>query len=121
VPPSGDTFSETLAELLRAYGTQAAAREAHTADAAVQVAAALGGSVVLKVLSPDITHKTDAGGVALDLCDAAAVRAAFARIVSSARTARPGARVDGVTVQPMITRPHGLELLLGAKQTPPVP
>ena len=64
---------------------------------------AIGYPVVLKIDSPDITHKTDVGGVALDLADAAAVRAAFARIVAAARAAaRPEARIDGVTVQPMV-------------------
>ena len=120
VPPEGDTLTEGASKaLLEAYGIPVAAvHEARTADDAVRIAATLGGPVVLKVLSPDITHKTDVGGVVLDLRDEAAVRAAFARIVSSSRAARCGARIDGVTVQPMVTSPHGFELLLGAKQDP---
>ncbi len=58
--------------------------------------------MVLKIDSPDISHKTDVGGVALDLADAAAVRAAFARVMAAASKARPEARLRGVTVQPMI-------------------
>ena len=74
--------------------------------------------MVLKILSPDITHKTDVGGVALDLEDEAAVREAYERIVTKARKLRPEARVEGVTVQRMVRTRDGFELILGAKQDP---
>ncbi len=114
------TLSEgTSKELLDAYGIPTTLlQEATSADEAVKIAEEIGYPVVLKVHSPDITHKTDVGGVVLDLEDAAAVCAAFERIVSSAREAEPEADVQGVTVQRMIKARHGFELILGAKHDP---
>lgn len=105
--------------LLASYGipvthTMAAA----TADQAVQLAEACGYPVVLKVLSPEITHKTDVGGVALDVADAASVRRAFDEIVASARRHSPAAEVQGVTVQRMVSFARGVELIVGAKTDP---
>jgi acyl-CoA synthetase (NDP forming) len=71
------------------------------ADAAAQAAARIGYPVVLKVLSADIAHKTEAGGVRLNLQDEAQVRAAFAEILESSRKYAPDARIQGVLVQPM--------------------
>jgi acyl-CoA synthetase (NDP forming) len=89
-------------------------RRAATAEAAAAAAAALGFPVVLKLDSPDIAHKTEVGGVKLRLADAAAVQAAFAEIMASAKHHAPTARLDGVLVQPM-ARP-GVELILGGRQ-----
>jgi len=72
----------------------------------------------LKLLSPDVTHKTDVGGVALDLEGDADVRAAFERIQTKARAARPEAHLEGVTVQPMVRAPHGFELIVGSRKDP---
>lgn len=91
-------------------------RRAATAEAAVQEAQSLGYPVVLKVDSPDIAHKTEVGGVQLNLNDAAAVTAAFARIREGAAKHAPAARVDGVLVQRMEAR--GVELILGARRDP---
>lgn len=91
-------------------------RRAATADAAAAAAAALGFPVVLKLDSPDIAHKTEVGGVRLNLGDAAAVRAAFGTIADSARRHAPDARIDGVLVQRMARQ--GVELILGAKRDP---
>jgi len=105
--------------VLGAYGIPVTQPEpAADAEAAVEAAARLGYPVVLKLDSPDITHKSDVGGVALDLADAAAVRAAFERVVEGARRARPEARVRGVTVQPMVRGRDGLELIVGARRDP---
>lgn len=71
------------------------------ADAAVEAARRIGYPVVLKVLSADIAHKTEAGGVRLNLQDEAQVRAAFGEIMASARKYAPEARISGVLVQPM--------------------
>ncbi|HEY3355243.1 MAG TPA: acetate--CoA ligase family protein, partial [Polyangia bacterium] len=103
VPEGSDILSERASKmLLEAYGIPTARpQEARSVDEAAAVAGRLGFPAVLKVLSPDITHKTDVGGVALDLGDEAAVRAAYERIVSTARARRPDARVEGVTVQRM--------------------
>jgi acetyltransferase len=106
-------------ELLDAYGVPSAMPlRAPTADEAVKVADLIGYPVVLKIASPDITHKTDVGGVALDLLNAEQVRSAFARVTGAAHQKRPQARIEGVTVQRMISAPDGVELILGAKQDP---
>jgi len=104
-------------ELLASYGipvTSPAA--AATADEAVRAADAAGYPVVLKILSPDITHKTDVGGVALDLVDAAAVRDAFAAMMETVARKAPAARLSGVTVQKMIEAGEGIEMILGVKK-----
>jgi acetate---CoA ligase (ADP-forming) len=85
------------------------ARLATTAEEAVAAAAELGLPVVLKVVSPDIAHKTEVGGVALDLRGPGDVSAAFAAVTESVRRAAPAARVDGVLLSPM--RAGGTELL----------
>jgi acyl-CoA synthetase (NDP forming) len=86
------------------------------ADAAVAAAAAMGGRVVVKIASPDIGHKSDIGGVALDLADAAAVRDGFARVTEAARRHAPTATLEGVLVAPM--RPRGVELFVGVSRDP---
>ena len=77
-----------------------------------------GTPVVVKILSPDIVHKSDVGGVRLDLASEASVRAATAEIIAAARAARPDARITGVTIQPMIVRPKAHELILGIADDP---
>jgi acyl-CoA synthetase (NDP forming) len=86
------------------------------ADAAVQAAAALGWPVVLKIVSPDIAHKTEAGGVMLGIADAAALRAAIPAMRDRVLTHRPGARIDGFIVARQLQ--GGVELLLGAHDDP---
>ena len=83
------------------------------ADQAVAAARAIGGRVVLKIASDDIAHKSDIGGVALNLEGDAAVAEAFRRIMAAAPA---GARVDGVLVAPM--RSGGLELFVGCTRDP---
>jgi acyl-CoA synthetase (NDP forming) len=84
---------------------------AATADDAVRAAARIGFPVVLKVLSPEVSHKSDVGGVELNLGDEAAVRAAFDRIRRSLAANARDAHFDGVAVQPM-AKP-GVELIAG--------
>ncbi|OWU84384.1 hypothetical protein ATO6_11765 [Oceanicola sp. 22II-s10i] len=106
----GATLGEAEAKaLLAAYGV-AVPREHRAASAAAanDAAQSIGGPVVVKVDSPDIAHKSDAGGVLLDVTDAAA---AFDRIVTACRAAHPEARIDGVLVQEMV--PQGLEIIAG--------
>lgn len=106
-------------QLLEAYGIAVASpRPCATAAEAVAAARAIGYPVVMKVHSPDITHKTDVGGVVLDLADDEAVRAAFARVAASVRKHAPGARLAGATVQRQIRLHHGVELILGARKDP---
>jgi len=88
-------------------------RIAVTADEALAAAEAIGYPVVVKLHSETLTHKSDVGGVALDLQDAAAVRRAFEAIRATV-TARAGARhFLGVTVQPMVSR-EGYEVIVGS-------
>ena len=94
------------------------ARDADEAAAAAAPLIAGGDKVVVKILSRDIVHKSDVGGVRLNLATAAAVRDAAAAIIARARAARPDARIDGVTVQPMIARPRARELIAGLADDP---
>ena len=84
------------------------------ADAAEQAASGIGYPVALKILSPDITHKSDVGGVQLGLRDAGQVRSAVAAMLERVGAARPQARIAGFTVQAMASRPHAQELIVGA-------
>ena len=104
-------------ELLGAYGVPVVPTQlAHTADEAAAIAARLGGPVVLKVVSPDITHKSDVGGVALDLVGPVAVKAAAESMRERVLQARPESRLVGFSVQPMVRRPGGYELIVGAAE-----
>ena len=87
-----------------------------SADAAVRSARATGYPVVLKIASEDIAHKTEIGGVALDLQDDAAVRQAYGRLLANAEAHAPKARVDGVLVAPMVR--GGVELIAGVSRDP---
>ena len=113
-------LSEALSkELLSSYGIPVTSPvAAATAGEAVRAADAAGYPVVLKVLSPDITHKSDVGGVILDLGDAGAVRAAFEALRQSVTRKAPGARIEGVTVQRMVRAGDGIEMILGIKKDP---
>ena len=118
--PERRTLSERDSKaMLEAYGIPTALPQAaSSADEAARLAVQAGFPVVLKVLSPDITHKSDVGGVVLDLKDAEAVRRAFVEIGERARRLAPGARLEGVTVQPMLAREDGVEMILGIKKDP---
>jgi len=85
---------------------------------AMLIAQELGYPVALKVDSPDITHKSDAGGVLLNLGNAQAVRAAYQNIMEAVGRSRPSAKVSGIAVEPMIARPNGRELMVGVIRDP---
>ncbi len=91
-------------------------RLATSAEEATAAATALGFPVVLKIVSPQIAHKTEAGGVLLGLADEAAVAEGYATIVANARRYRPDAEIQGVSVQEMIT--EGRELIVGMVNDP---
>ncbi len=102
-------------DILKAYGIPVTREKlACSASEAVTAAEELGYPVVLKIESPDILHKTEAGGVILNLEDAGSVEKAYDLIVKRARSYNPAARVDGVLVQEML--PPGLEVILGVKK-----
>jgi acetyltransferase len=85
---------------------------------ALILAQELGLPVAMKINSPDITHKTDAGGVRLNLGNAAAVRAAWHEIIEAVHKNRPDAHIDGVAIEPMAAKPNGRELLVGVTTDP---
>ena len=94
------------------------ARDADEAVTAAKPYLDKGIPVVLKVQSPDVVHKSEVGGVRLDLGNERAVRDAAADILIKARAAKPDARISGVTVFPMIVRPKARELILGVADDP---
>jgi len=108
---------QSLALLRQAGLPVVDAQAAADADAAVAAAQRIGFPVVLKLLSPDVLHKSDVGGVQLNLRDAAAVRAAHAAILAGVAAAAPQARVRGVLVAPMQSEP-GVECILGVQRDP---
>jgi len=89
---------------------------ASSAGAAVEVAKTLGYPVVMKLLSPDITHKSDVGGVILDLGSDGEVKDAYHGIIESVKQHLPKARIEGVILQKMAE--PGLEVIIGAKLDP---
>ena len=102
--------------ILQAYGIPVSpTRTADTVEHAVVLAAELGWPVVMKVLSPDISHKTEAEGVQPELRSEDQVRRAYDRIMAGARRFNPRARIQGVTLQPYVERPD-YELLIGVKR-----
>jgi acetyltransferase len=105
--------------VLAAYGIPVVSTEVvFDAAEAAHAATRIGFPVAVKVLSRDIVHKTDVGGVALELGTEQAVRDAVTLMHDKVCTAAPGARIDGFVVQPMIKRPHAVELILGAAEDP---
>ncbi|HET7199529.1 MAG TPA: bifunctional acetate--CoA ligase family protein/GNAT family N-acetyltransferase [Burkholderiales bacterium] len=86
---------------------------AKSPEEAVRVAQELGFPVAIKIDSPDITHKSDAGGVRLNLQNAEAVRTAHREMLDDVRRKRPDARLNGISVEPMIVRRNGRELMVG--------
>ena len=90
-----------------------AAATAATADEAAERAREIGFPLAMKLLSPDITHKTDVGGVRLGIGSEADARSAFEAIVAAAAAARPEARLDGVLLERMHTPHRARELMLG--------
>jgi acetyltransferase len=93
-------------------------RPAHSVDEAVAVARQVGFPVVMKILSPDIPHKTDVGGVRLSLDDEGSVRKVHALMMESVARARPDARIEGVLIEPMFRHRHGRELMIGVVRDP---
>lgn len=112
------TPSEAAAKRLLAEAGIASVPEriAANADEAVAAAAALGFPVVMKILSPDILHKSEIGGVLLDIRTADAARAGFSTLIARATAARPAARIEGVLVARAMT--GGVECLLGVHRDP---
>lgn len=86
---------------------------AHSPNEALVIAEELGFPVVMKIHSPDITHKSDTGGIRLNVGNAQAVRSAYQEILQSVQKHSPNARIEGIVVEPMIIKPNGRELMVG--------
>jgi len=107
-----DRAREVLAAAGIRYNRSAAAADA---EEAVRCAEEIGYPVVLKVISPDVLHKSDVGGVELGVVDAAAVRRACRRIVERVGARQPGARLGGFTVEQQVS---GTEIIVGVSRDP---
>ena len=104
-------------EICAAYGVPVASDHVvQSADDAARAAEALGFPVVLKVESPDIAHKSEAGAIRLNLQNTEAVGAAYVEIIAAAERVQPKPRIAGVLVQPMVAAGH--EVMIGAKLDP---
>jgi acetyltransferase len=111
-----------IAALFAAYGIPIVpALFAHNSMEAIAIAAPFLSrheAVVAKILSPDIVHKSEVGGVRLNLTNAHTVGEAVNDILARARAARPDARISGVTIHPMIVKPKAQELIVGIADDP---
>jgi acetyltransferase len=107
----------TLEELLQAYGIETApVRLARSSEEAASLAETLGYPVVLKIASPDILHKSDFGGVILNVKDARALDSAYTQLMERVKASKPGARIEGVHIQRQIEQ--GQEVIIGAVRDP---
>jgi acetyl coenzyme A synthetase (ADP forming)-like protein len=113
-----NTLTEVEAkEVFSAYGLPVTTTVlAETEDAAVKAAGKIGYPVVLKIVSPDILHKSDAGGVKINVKDDEAVRAAYRAILAAAKAYKADADIQGIAVQQMA--PLGTEVILGSVNDP---
>jgi acetyltransferase len=91
---------------------------ARSANEALLIAQQLGFPVAMKINSPDITHKSDVGGVVLNLSSAIEVRTAYHQIIERVSLKRQEARINGISIQPMIVKPNGRELMVGVTNDP---
>lgn len=104
-------------EILNKYKIQTPASDlAHSANEAMSIAEKIGFPVVLKICSKDIIHKTDAGGVRVDLKNAEEVKKAYEKMLKDVKVYNPSAQIDGVFVQEMTTL--GREVIIGMKRDP---
>ncbi len=91
---------------------------AHSPTEALLIGQQLGYPVAMKINSHDISHKSDAGGVMLNLRNAHEVRAAYQQILDNVQRHRPEAKLDGISIEPMIIKPNGRELMIGVTTDP---
>jgi len=105
--------------ILRAFHipTSPSINVSSAADALV-AAESVGLPVAMKINSPDVTHKSDIGGVRLNIREPRSVRTAFREMMDGVKAQMPDARVIGVTIEPMIERPHAREIMLGIAHDP---
>lgn len=115
-----NTLSPTEAKaVLRAFHIPVSPSiNATTAADALVAAETVGLPVAMKINSPDITHKTDVGGVLLNIREPHSVRRAFRDMTESVKAQFPDARIDGVSVEPMVEKPHAREVMIGIARDP---
>jgi acyl-CoA synthetase (NDP forming) len=114
---TGNLSQADALSLLEAYGIPTARwGRAGSIEEAKSLADAIGYPVAMKILSPDIIHKTDVGGVRLDIKDPWQLEEAFTAMYTQIKDKQPGARLDGVVIQEYLS--GGIELLLGCKKDP---
>lgn len=120
IPPEKDMLSERSTKaLLNLYGISATYPEiSSSVDEAAAIADSIGYPVVLKIHSPDITHKTEVGGVALDIKCRDDLQKAWKYVIESVSSHAPDAKISGISVQRMIPFQEGVELILGARKDP---
>lgn len=118
IKSGGNILSEEDSkQLLRAYGIPVSMPfTAKNKEEAIKVADEIGYPVVLKILSQQITHKSDVGGVMLNISNAEMVAASYETMMKNVKVAMPGADIDGITVQPMVTTKDSVEVILGIKR-----
>jgi acetyltransferase len=118
INPAEAVLSEELSKhLLQSYGIPVTQPKlSKTSQEVVHIANSIGFPVVLKILSPDITHKSDVGGVMLNLETEEMVRAGFENMMAIVKSKMPKARIDGITVQPMVSSKDAVEMILGIKR-----
>lgn len=105
--------------ILRAFKVPVAqTMVARTPTEALLLAEQMGFPVAMKVDSPDLIHKSDAGGVRLNIASAPAVRNAYHDIIDTVQKRHPNARINGVSIEPFLSRPNGRELMLGVFRDP---
>ena len=115
--PAGFLSEREAKRLLSEAGVPAVAEElARTADEAARVAAAFSGPVAVKLCAPGVLHKTEVGGVVLDVSNETEARRAYERITARARAADPAVRIEGVLIAPMVS--GGIETILGVRHDP---
>ncbi len=126
VSPSGmvsETFrvsepkDNSIEELIMAYGIPTSPiKLSHNADEALAIANEFGFPLVMKIASPDILHKSDVGGVLLDIKDTAALQSGYTKIISHVKSLKPEAKIEGVYLQRQI--PEGQEVIIGMVRDP---
>jgi len=104
-------------KIINAYGIETTHPQLSTnEDEAIKIANEKGYPVVLKIQSPDIFHKSDIGGVALNIRNDEMLRATYRNMLETVKANRPDAKIDGITVQIMVDTEHGVEMILGIKK-----
>ncbi|MDD2744542.1 MAG: bifunctional acetate--CoA ligase family protein/GNAT family N-acetyltransferase [Rhodocyclaceae bacterium] len=105
--------------ILRAFKVPVAqTMVARTATEALLLAEQIGFPIAMKVDSPDLPHKSDAGGVRLNIINAPAVRNAYHDIIDTVQKRHPNAKINGVSIEPFLSRPNGRELMIGVFRDP---